>query len=270
MGPSASFLTSSLSKPRLGENAPPPLRSPRLRQKNGFWYFNTREGVELGPYFSPEESEKAVAEFVRFAEKLSSPVVKDFIRYQQSKINQRLERKEFPCRQGEIKPAPARSKRIFESDNCWYFRTRERTNIGPYRTPEQAGHAATQFVRFASRLTDTQVQHLIQLCLHELDRVNGLDSRRPSRLENNNPLAQRSDRVVRQADGWYVLLRQTTPLGPFQSSLYARALAKRLEQLMNQIPARRLDALIARVRSDAQTLTDMPVLTETETPHRAE
>ncbi|MEW8352531.1 MAG: DUF6316 family protein [Candidatus Thiodiazotropha sp.] len=49
---------------RYGEEGYPPFRTQRLFSENGQWYFDTREGSQLGPYHDIKEAKKALALFV--------------------------------------------------------------------------------------------------------------------------------------------------------------------------------------------------------------
>jgi len=50
---------------RYGEKGrPPPFRSKRLSVAEGRWYFDTREGVQFGPYEDETEARKALALFI--------------------------------------------------------------------------------------------------------------------------------------------------------------------------------------------------------------
>jgi len=42
----------------------PPYRSKRIYRANGYWYFDTREGTQFGPFENTEEAKKALAFFV--------------------------------------------------------------------------------------------------------------------------------------------------------------------------------------------------------------
>lgn len=53
---------------RKGETDTPPDRSDRLFQKNGFWYFHTREGVKIGPFNSKELAIRGAHDYGDFAE----------------------------------------------------------------------------------------------------------------------------------------------------------------------------------------------------------
>jgi len=49
---------------RYGEEGHTPFRSRRIYSENGQWYFDTREGNQLGPYRDKSEAEKELALFV--------------------------------------------------------------------------------------------------------------------------------------------------------------------------------------------------------------
>jgi hypothetical protein len=49
---------------RYGEEGYPPFRSQRLFSENGQWFFDTREGKQIGPYYDLKEVKKALAVFV--------------------------------------------------------------------------------------------------------------------------------------------------------------------------------------------------------------
>lgn len=49
---------------RYGEQSHPPFRSQRLFSENGQWYFDTREGRQIGPYLDKIEVKLALAAFV--------------------------------------------------------------------------------------------------------------------------------------------------------------------------------------------------------------
>lgn len=49
---------------RYGEEGNPPFRSQRLFTENGQWYFDTREGTQVGPFRDINEVKKALAAFV--------------------------------------------------------------------------------------------------------------------------------------------------------------------------------------------------------------
>jgi hypothetical protein len=49
---------------RRGEGTHPPFRSQRLFSENGQWYFDTREGKQVGPYPDLTDVKKALAVFL--------------------------------------------------------------------------------------------------------------------------------------------------------------------------------------------------------------
>ncbi len=49
---------------RFGEEADPPFRSQRLFAENGQWYFDTREGRQIGPYHDRTQAKFALAVFL--------------------------------------------------------------------------------------------------------------------------------------------------------------------------------------------------------------
>jgi hypothetical protein len=51
---------------RKGEQGTAPVRSLRYLQKDGYWYYTTREGVDIGPFDSLDDAEMGVAEFIDF------------------------------------------------------------------------------------------------------------------------------------------------------------------------------------------------------------
>ena len=43
-----------------------PSRNSRFFQEEGYWYYNTREGVAIGPFDSLSEAETGVSDFIDF------------------------------------------------------------------------------------------------------------------------------------------------------------------------------------------------------------
>lgn len=48
------------------QGAAVPERTGRFLKKNGYWYYSTREGVDIGPFDSREDAEVGVGEFIDF------------------------------------------------------------------------------------------------------------------------------------------------------------------------------------------------------------
>lgn len=51
---------------RDGEKGSTPARTGRYIQKDGYWYYTTREGVDIGPFDSRDDAEIGVGEFIEF------------------------------------------------------------------------------------------------------------------------------------------------------------------------------------------------------------
>lgn len=51
---------------RTGENGSIPDRHGRFLQKEGYWYYTTREGVDIGPFDNRSDAEVGVGEFIDF------------------------------------------------------------------------------------------------------------------------------------------------------------------------------------------------------------
>ena len=66
---------------RLGENGSEPNRTNRLFEKNGYWYYKTREKVDIGPFDSFVEAEMGVSEFIDFIIHAEPSIVETLERY---------------------------------------------------------------------------------------------------------------------------------------------------------------------------------------------
>jgi hypothetical protein len=51
---------------RNGEQGFPPPRGERYQFKEGYWYYCTREGVDIGPFLSQPSAEQGAREFIAF------------------------------------------------------------------------------------------------------------------------------------------------------------------------------------------------------------
>lgn len=51
---------------RNGENGTVPSRQERYFQQEAYWYYTTREGVDIGPFDSREDAMHGADEFVEF------------------------------------------------------------------------------------------------------------------------------------------------------------------------------------------------------------
>ena len=43
-----------------------PTRNSRFFEEDGYWYYNTREGVAIGPFDTQSEAETGVSDFIDF------------------------------------------------------------------------------------------------------------------------------------------------------------------------------------------------------------
>ncbi len=66
---------------RSGENGIIPPRSERVFQKHNYWYYTTREGVEIGPFDNSEAARKGAVEFVDFVLNAEPAVLEALSRY---------------------------------------------------------------------------------------------------------------------------------------------------------------------------------------------
>lgn len=51
---------------REGERGNVPERTGRFLQKQGYWYYTTREGIDIGPFDSRYDAEIGVGDFIDF------------------------------------------------------------------------------------------------------------------------------------------------------------------------------------------------------------
>lgn len=66
---------------RTGENFEVPMRCKRFFQKDNYWYYSTREGVDIGPFDTRHEAERGVSDFIDFIVHAEPEVVATFERY---------------------------------------------------------------------------------------------------------------------------------------------------------------------------------------------
>jgi hypothetical protein len=64
---------------RSGEEGSVPSRNGRFVQKDSYWYYSTREGVDIGPFDSRPDAEVGVGEFIDFI-CASEPKIADILR----------------------------------------------------------------------------------------------------------------------------------------------------------------------------------------------
>ncbi len=51
---------------RIGENGTVPARTERLFKEQGYWYYSTREGMNIGPFDQKADAQQGAAEFIEY------------------------------------------------------------------------------------------------------------------------------------------------------------------------------------------------------------
>ena len=64
---------------RSGEQGAIPIRNGRYLKKDNYWYYTTREGVDIGPFDNCADAEVGVQEFVEFIVS-SEPKMSDLLK----------------------------------------------------------------------------------------------------------------------------------------------------------------------------------------------
>ncbi len=66
---------------RTGENCALPTRSSRFYKRDGYFYYITREGFDIGPFDSLHEAESGASAFIDFVLHAEPHVVQSLTRY---------------------------------------------------------------------------------------------------------------------------------------------------------------------------------------------
>lgn len=66
---------------RTGEQGNVPFRSNRFFNSNGYWYYTTREGVDIGPFDSHEDAARGACEFIEFISRVEPSFARTLERY---------------------------------------------------------------------------------------------------------------------------------------------------------------------------------------------
>ncbi len=66
---------------RNGERGAIPSRSERLFSKNGYWYFSTREGLDIGPFDSQDAAAYGVEQFIGYIGQIEPNILKRVTKY---------------------------------------------------------------------------------------------------------------------------------------------------------------------------------------------
>ena len=74
------MLSRLINKSRLGESSNKHARSDRFVKKQQFWFFQTREGFDVGPFEKRSDAQYALLYFVERSEWPSTEQLADFIK----------------------------------------------------------------------------------------------------------------------------------------------------------------------------------------------
>lgn len=66
---------------RNGEKGDTPARNSRFFEENGYWYYTTREGMNIGPFDTLHEAESGVSAYIDFILHAEPQVVEVLGRY---------------------------------------------------------------------------------------------------------------------------------------------------------------------------------------------
>lgn len=140
---------------RNGEKGDIPDRSSRYFEQQGYWYFRTREGMDIGPFDTQENAEDGVNGFIGFLKQAREDVVTRITKY--VKLQPRKDEKDEKDTNNHSTVSAdvmsSRTDRLFAQGDYWYFRTREGMDIGPFDNRGEASIGAKGFVEF---LEDSQ------------------------------------------------------------------------------------------------------------------
>lgn len=69
---------------RTGETFAVPVRSIRYFEKDGYWYYSTREGVDIGPFDTVHEAERGVSDFIDFIMHAEPEIIASIEKYRRA------------------------------------------------------------------------------------------------------------------------------------------------------------------------------------------
>ncbi|MDE1465431.1 DUF6316 family protein [Spartinivicinus poritis] len=70
-----------MNNPRSGELSYPGKRSDRFIFKENYWYFKTREDLNIGPFRSLDDAKKKVKDYLDFVSLASSSALQSYFSY---------------------------------------------------------------------------------------------------------------------------------------------------------------------------------------------
>lgn len=71
---------------RRGENGLTPERNKRFFEQSGYWYYSTREGIDIGPFDSYGEAQVGASQFIDFITHAEPHVVRALQQYGKTKV----------------------------------------------------------------------------------------------------------------------------------------------------------------------------------------
>jgi hypothetical protein len=145
---------------------------------------------------------------------------------------------------------PERSQRIVPEDGDWYFRTRERELVGPYRTRENADKAARTYTRFCRNLSREHLRTLIQQHLENLRLQTEEESAQPLREGEMEVPASRKARITGQDSRWFFQTREGELVGPYDARKTAADASNTFLQFVQKVDKKMIRQLIAAMNSE--------------------
>jgi len=70
-----------MTENRLGEEGETPSRTQRYYQQDNYWYYTTREGVNIGPFDSLADAESGVRDFIDYVASAEDSEIEALARY---------------------------------------------------------------------------------------------------------------------------------------------------------------------------------------------
>ena len=122
-----------------------PERSSRFFKLKSYWYFRTREGMDIGPFDRKMDAMEGASGFLSFLREAQQDVVTRITKY--IKHQPRSNELTNPNINGDDVMS-RRTERLFPQSGYWYFRTREGMDIGPFDDRGEASLGAKGFVSF--------------------------------------------------------------------------------------------------------------------------
>lgn len=66
---------------RIGEDFSIPKRTARVFEVNDYWYYSTREGIDIGPFDTPQAAETGISNFIDFVLHAEPQVLESLNKY---------------------------------------------------------------------------------------------------------------------------------------------------------------------------------------------